>query len=254
MSQNQKGAARGSNSKDIVDVKGDPSKPNSYINIDSNEQKLAAYMVFNYISYLRILLVSWSVLKAVFLFEPIGKNMNKKGAFVLLRDEENAYKGVNPKTAWPLLKDDSKDQIRNKKSRHLACILMQLENDLNLMKRSLQDFNRTQQSTFRTRVMERLKCELPKVDFNPGAVEEDACQNTNLPEVSSPTLLFKGESRLESINRCWNLIKGFKYVSQAKVVVSKTLNERQIQGKLLQKPKHASNITVNETLRPLSGE
>lgn len=115
MSQNQKGAARGSSSQDIVDVKGDPSKPNSHINLDSNEQKLAAYMGFNYISYLRILLASWPVLKAVFLFEPIGKNMNKKGAFVLLPDEENTYKGVNPKTAWPLLKDDSKDQIRNKK-------------------------------------------------------------------------------------------------------------------------------------------
>jgi hypothetical protein len=72
------------------------------MNIDSNEQQIAAYLGFNDVSKLRILTLSWPVINAFLDFEIISKNMNKKTAFRLLYDNESQFRNVQWKKKWKI--------------------------------------------------------------------------------------------------------------------------------------------------------
>ena len=79
----------------------------TYINTESNEQKLSTYISFNDVAHARTLILSWPVLKAIKSFEPIARHMNKKKAFKLL-DAESLFQDVDLLEKWPIRSKDSK--------------------------------------------------------------------------------------------------------------------------------------------------
>jgi hypothetical protein len=103
----KKGAARLS-AATVIEKLGDPNHPETFLTIDSNEQKLGAYVGFNNVSHFRLLILSWPVLKAYLAFEPISKGMNRKTAFRLLHDDEEQFIAVNAEEKWPIVDTDSR--------------------------------------------------------------------------------------------------------------------------------------------------
>jgi hypothetical protein len=109
----RKGAARTSmtDSPDVVDKPSNPKYPSTFINIESNEWKLTAYIGFNDIAHARTLIMSWPVLKALTSSEPIARNINEKAAFKLLHSAEHLFQNVeDPLHKWPLHDTDTKEQ------------------------------------------------------------------------------------------------------------------------------------------------
>lgn len=120
---------------------GDPKVPGTFINIESNEQKIGSYLGFNDIVNIRRLALLWHVLKACLHFEKIAHHMNKNKAFRLLRDSEDIFSNVNHTEKWPILDTDNTDQLYLKKARHLAAILLRLERDFGVMRAASQAEN-----------------------------------------------------------------------------------------------------------------
>lgn len=188
---------------------GDPLNPSSFINIDSNEQQLAAYLGYNNVSKLRILALSWPVLEAIIDFDPISKNMNKKTAFRLLYDNESLYQNVRFRQKWPINfispEDDSNKHLPH---RWLACILLNLERNLQKMKIMSREMNTKQQ---KESVELYNACQnnqiISSIDFqDPTSDPAAAAGVLQNPELGA----YAGESRLERLNRCWNLLKYFR--------------------------------------------
>ncbi|PGH03059.1 hypothetical protein AJ80_08754 [Polytolypa hystricis UAMH7299] len=94
--KSKKGAARTSTRPTINKSPGDLKYPGSFLNIESNEQKLGAYLRYNDVACLRQLAITWLALKAFLTFAPIASNMNKKAAFRLIQDNEQSFIGVDP--------------------------------------------------------------------------------------------------------------------------------------------------------------
>ena len=135
--------------------------------------------------------------------------MNKKAAMRMLYDDETEFKGVNPRKKWPLEGKDTEKNIQNMKNRHLACILHQLEADI-LALETAKDKNKNQQKKVSSAFQKYFQGDaLPNVSYAPKDPQDNA------PTVYSPTLAFKEESRMESINRCWNILRYLRYCRQA---------------------------------------
>jgi hypothetical protein len=196
---------------------GDGKSPRSFIDIDGNEQQLAAYLGYNDVSQLRLLTMSWPVLNSILIFDKIAKNMNKRSALQLIHDRESDYVNVAMHEVWPISKEDDEATLKHKKSRWLAVILLLLEGDLKRL-RYMEGFKYFAQEqiraidTYREQNPERTD-QFPDVKYAaPGTIP-----NPERMEVTPPVLgPYKGEDRLESINRCWHLLKYFRACRAAK--------------------------------------
>ena len=156
--------------------------------------------------------MSWPVLVACIDFEMIITHMNKKTAMLLLYDGEDEFRDVDPKGEWPLKDAGTEEEKRNMKACHLACILLRLERDIYEMgtmeKKKNEELQKSVSSKF---AKEFPGMVVPRLGYPP----QDQKEKENAPEIRMPILAFKKEHRIESINRCWNLLRYFRYTRQA---------------------------------------
>lgn len=152
--------------------------------------------------------MTWPILNAVVAFDPIALNMNKKTAFRLIADSEATFRNVAYDEKWPLTADDNDVERQQKKGRHLACILIDLETDLQVMQDSDQEENSQRQKESAERYNEANRDraeEIPPIKYPPQGCKPE------LFEVSPPFLgPYEGESRMERLNRVWSLLKYFR--------------------------------------------
>jgi hypothetical protein len=168
--------------------------------------------------------MSWPVLGACMSFDEIALNMNKKAAILLIYDGEEEFKNVDPTKEWPLLETDTQgetlteDERRNRKTRHLACILLQLESDILKVGTMTREENEGRQQFLSPKFTTRFPgVVVPKLGYPP----HDLGEGEKAPELHLPTMSFEKEHRMESINRCWNLLKYFRYARQSGSAESK---------------------------------
>lgn len=182
----------------------------SFLVIESNEQKTAAYLGFGDTCHLRRLAVTWPVLRAYVAFDTISTNMNKKSAMHMLYDNEEEFKGADYKGLWPLLNEDSEEETKNKKSRHLACILLQMEADiLSLDKLDSTDSMERHWSISDVWTKTYPGKIIPELEYlTPSSTADSHC-------VRLPTLIFAVEHRMEAINRCWSILRYLRYCCQS---------------------------------------
>ena len=190
---------------------GIPANPSSYITIDGNEQQLAAYLGYNDVKQLRTLAMTWPVLSAVASFDPIAANMNRKNAFRLISDDEAKYKEIDhPERKWPINEGNNDTIKQQKKSRHLACILLNFENDLKVLQSTDQDWHMDMQRRSLdayNKKTEGHEVDVLDLDFSAPNTSPKPGRVAVSPPVLGP---YRGESRLEPINRCWLLLKYFR--------------------------------------------
>ena len=137
--------------------------------------------------------------------------MNKTTAFRQINDIENLLRDTNYLQQWPLKESDSEEQKIIKKGRHLACILLEMEKDFGRMETDTQENNRQTQRAYILAMRNRFPAagSLAEVDFlgEPSGV---------IREVKLPMLgPYKTESRIEPFNRCWSVLRYFRYCRQA---------------------------------------
>ncbi|RFU33505.1 hypothetical protein B7463_g2771, partial [Scytalidium lignicola] len=139
--------------------------------------------------------------------------MNKKTAFRLLADDEAMFTGTNAEEQWPINADDAPHVVKNKKNRHLACILLQLETDLTLMKTFSQSDNENKQASILSEFKQVISDKIPEMRF----ALRNAIPDSKLYQIHHPSLgPHENEHRIESINRCWNILKYLRSCRQAK--------------------------------------
>jgi hypothetical protein len=198
----RKSAARLSiGDSDTPDKPGDLRYPGTFINIESNEQKVGAYIGFNDVAHARTLILSWPVMKAIKSFQPIAHNMSKKRAFKLIADAEGLFKDVeDPINRWPI-------------RRYLACFLIRMEEDLRQMAVMQTRENQAKQDTWYREFCEIFPgAVIAKVGFSASHLEDNSTplSSPSIPVVRAPIVgPYAQENRLEPINRCWNILKYF---------------------------------------------
>jgi hypothetical protein len=196
---------------------GNPKSPRTFLNNYQNESLLGAYLGYNITADVRILMSSWPVLRAMRHFGFISKNLNKKIAFILLKSQPSSYQGVDFETKYPIAGGMTDIDIKAHKDRRLACILETLLDDIRTMAANSNPANQQAQTKWRAEFMAAYASPeldigngpndfVPVVDFDPSTKEN------SLPVVKIPTLTLRSEDRLESLNRCWLLIKYFEHV------------------------------------------
>jgi hypothetical protein len=208
----KKGTSRKSSKPAVVELPGNPTQPGSFLNIETNEQKLAAYLGYENVCELRRLAMSWPVLEAYIDFDTIATNMNKKAAMRFIYNGEDEFKNVDPTKEWPLEERDTEDERRIKKARYLACILLRLERGILAIGTINRTKNVGRQQVMSARFTQYFPGEeVPKLGYPP----QDPRDKT--PDIRLPRLSFEKEHRMESINRCWNILKYFRYTRQAAI-------------------------------------
>lgn len=138
------------------DVPGNPNRPGTFLSVEHDEQKLAAYLGFHHTSHLRKLALTWPVTKAFLQFDRLDLHTDdaKEGTFYALRDLGNTrgflwrIYSANPIQEWPVCKEDrvledwasrtkdlSREEFRRQATRKLhryariAHILLHMETD-----------------------------------------------------------------------------------------------------------------------------
>jgi len=156
--------------------------------------------------------VTWPVLTAVGSFEGIAAHLSKNKAFTLLYDAESIFTDVrNPWKQWPPDDRDSRQQIQNKRARYLACILIRMEKDL----RHMMAIDASQNQPLQRQCVVGFRARFPNVAIPPVAFAASTADRA-LPIVRSPTLgPYADEHRLEVLNRCWNLLRYYRYCRQS---------------------------------------
>ncbi|OJJ38676.1 hypothetical protein ASPWEDRAFT_24587 [Aspergillus wentii DTO 134E9] len=172
--------------------------PSTFLSIESNEQKIGAYLGYDDASELRKLAVSWPVLKAYGKYEAISKGLSRRLAFRLIQGNEEMFTKVNADEKWPLAQST---EPKKDSARHLAALLLTLEDDLKIY-RSDPKVNGNKTKKYR----DSFKASYPDLPL-------PAKSPKAIPPNLGP-LLELGESRLESINRCWSILKYMKYTKQ----------------------------------------
>ena len=221
----KKGAARASSSSKIIEVAGRPDHPGTFISIESNEQKLGAYLGFNDVANLRLIAISWPVLKAMIRYEPISQHLSRNASFRLLHDAEMKYTDVDPDEKWPFLETEENNLLVQKKSRHLCCILLDLEMDLKSLPSSSNNTIIQRSYTVSFRNHNGHQKQPPDIDYE---VKEGSLSLVNFPELGPR----HNESRLESINRCWLLLRYFKWCQSTSGVWEKRFSATALRSKI----------------------
>ena len=126
-----------------------------------------------------------------------------------LNDDEAQFKDLKPE--WVQAENDTPDIRKHKLARELAHTLW-------VMVDRLEGFNRLSRAEHDSRhkkVLASFKeeienIELPDVEYPPA---RDLAIH---PLITAPKLIFQGESRMETYNRCWCLLKYFQYCRSSK--------------------------------------
>jgi hypothetical protein len=145
-------------------------------------------------------------MKAYPRFDASCRGLSRKNPFSLVLGDEKAYTDVNPDVKWPLSdKSDTTIQYR-----HMAAILVQVEKDL-------KDYRFTPQHNFTKNLRYRTQFKNQYTDLTIAGFN-GKCPPPELGPLEK-------EHRLESINRCWVLLKYMMYSIQAKCWNSRFSND-----------------------------
>jgi hypothetical protein len=202
-------------------------------------------------------------MKAIKSFQPIAHNMSKKRAFKLIADAEGLFKDVeDPLDKWPIHKTDTKAQIQNKRSRYLACFLIRMEEDLRQMEVMQPRENQVKQDTWYREFCEIFPgAVIAKVGFSTSHLKDNSTplSSPSIPVVRAPILgPYAQENRLEPINRCWNILKYFRYCCQSKddvwqsrfsaegITQSILINEKHVPS-WMRKPEEPTWVSISKT-------
>ena len=136
-------------------------------------------------------------------------------AFRQLNDNED-LKNADYLKEWPIYEGGSKEQLRAKKGRHLGCILLQIEKDFATIKIDTQQNNRLTQGTYVITIRNKFPNAEPlsAIDFPKKIGEPSGVTREDLIVKSSILGPYEIESRIEPLNRCWNVLKYFRYCRQ----------------------------------------
>ncbi|KAK2762144.1 hypothetical protein FQN54_001151 [Arachnomyces sp. PD_36] len=187
----RKGSRRLTSAQNVVEAPGDLANPGSYIKCENNEQQFTAYLV----------------MKAYATFEPIARNMSKNAIYTLIRDGPADIRGAEPSEKWAIHDDDSDVVRTNKRVRHIACCLMQMEEDVHRYLAMTEEENRASN-------MEHLQYFAEKYIY---IYPEHKPPGTEPLPIPTPNLgPYNGENHLELINRCWNILQNLRFVQHAK--------------------------------------
>ncbi|KAJ5191943.1 uncharacterized protein N7498_010928 [Penicillium cinerascens] len=112
----------------VNDVPGNPNRPATFLSVEHDEQKLAAYLGFHHTSHLRKLALTWPVTQAFLKFDRLNLHTDdaKEGTFYVLRDFENTrgflwrIYSVNPSLEWPIRKEDRALEDRASRAKDLS--------------------------------------------------------------------------------------------------------------------------------------
>ncbi|XHG09858.1 hypothetical protein AWENTII_012895 [Aspergillus wentii] len=192
----QKKGASATAKRPTIEEPGRPQDPATFLTIENNEQKVAGYVGYSDVADLRRLAMSWPLLKAYPRFSKISVGLARKTAFRLIHESENDYLDVDADQKWPV-EENSPTSVR---SRHLACLLLDLETDLKKYR-----FEPEENSEKNKNFFKNFKCddlELPS-EVDPKAPPPDLGPHPR-------------EHRLEAINRCFCLLKYMKGTCQLK--------------------------------------
>lgn len=148
---------------------------------------------------------------------PVAPNMRKSIAFRFLGDDYNAFCNVaDPAAQWRILETDNDEHRQNKKARQLAAILVNLKQDIETMDSTSAGGNFSLQDKY-SKVFHEL---YPQKDYPLPEIRYQADENidtSNVELINKPTLgPLKDETNLEPFNRCWQLMKYFRAIIQAK--------------------------------------
>lgn len=182
----------------MVDSPGDPARVGSFLACHENENKTAAYLDFQNTADLRTAAISWPVLKGLRLLRGVPAYTTVKHVLSLLHRDLGAYQNVdNLGARYPLDSEGGKHQ-------QVACILSNMVNDFEAIAILGQEENQTRQAE----ALSALQAVQPKLNKLP---------TVDVHSMTAPSLgPLQGESRLEAHNRCWMLLKYFKYCQAMK--------------------------------------
>lgn len=223
---------KGITGKDAInDCPGRSSDPSTFIETEGNEQKTAAYVGYSQVAHLRQLVISWPLMKSYPRFDAVCRGLSRKSAFLLILSNEDAYTGVKPDQKWPL-GDNPDSTIR---SRHIAAILLDVEKDLKDF-RFAPATNASKNSRFRNEFTQKY----PDLTI--------ATYNRKCPPPELGPL--EKEHRLESINRCWALLRYMRNCIQSKCWDSRFGNDG-VTVKVSVAPSHIPGwMRAADTLNP----
>ncbi|EPE25141.1 hypothetical protein GLAREA_11722 [Glarea lozoyensis ATCC 20868] len=197
-----------------------------YIDIDNDEQKLAAYFGYSDVAHLRALAMSYHVLWVYHSFKYIARNLSKEPTLRLLDDEELTFHNVVDRNSkWPvfgIFKDADPENI----VRHLACILVNLKWDLEKLKSDTAQNNGELQKrlhTFSGSILLRENSgnivSIPNINFEPTAATDPSKAFCNVDFLLGPVL--PHENKIETFNRLWNLLRYIRDTLQSNTWVEK---------------------------------
>ncbi|OBT86897.1 hypothetical protein VE02_03857 [Pseudogymnoascus sp. 03VT05] len=195
---------------------GDSQNPKTFI-IETSEQRLCGYIGYKETLQLRLLLVSWPVIKAFLSFNLIAERVGRNRVFHLLYDAEHMFTNVDFETKWEIAKDDSPKEKSNKKDCQVASILIQLESDIHTLGTLREKEHILLQQHYADEYeLSFPGAELPQIKFVPGE-DGDISRCVQLPTLGPLEM----EERLEAINRCWLILKYVRYCRQGNYLESR---------------------------------
>lgn len=140
---------------------------------------------------------AWPFVKAYIEFAPIAKGVRKGAVLRLISSSETTLFNYDPTPFWARYKnlpDTDYNGLATDKEiiKHIAWVLLHMENDFNLYALDSEANNKALSEQYRPFMAEKTGKSVP-----------DSVARCPVP-VLGP---FNGEGRLESLNRCWNLLR-----------------------------------------------
>lgn len=176
-------------------VPGDPQRPKTFLSFEANEKKVAAYLGLRHTSLLRQLLLTWPVIKAFLDFDQVAEGGRNARAFTLIVEQEAEIYQASRFEKWPL--GDQVKMTGNDRPVHfhIASILLHMEADI-----------KAYIAEEETVKVEKNEAALGQLSQRTGLNVPARCTGCPIPALGPLGV----ESRLESINRCWALLRVFK--------------------------------------------
>lgn len=188
-----------------VERAGDPDHPVTFITVKEDEQKMAGYLGFTHTTQFRQLCLTWPVILAFLAFEAHASNIRKQQVLELTfrwRECEQVIVQMNL-DGWLQFTTNfinSSEGSRYNESTVLAVwIILRFENDLRIYAASDAPFNTGESESCLALLAETLGRDVPS-----------RCLGLPMPNLGP----LPGEHRLESINRCYNLLRWLTTIEQ----------------------------------------
>lgn len=169
----------------------------SFITIRDDEAKLAGYLGFTNTTQLRQLVYAWPVVKAYVEFSQDANNVRKGGILKMINKSESDIFQDDPSKYWDLFNDSTENEQAGavtaaETRRHIAWVILHMENDFKLYAADSEANN--------IAMSEQFRLQLFRAVHKPVAPSVLRCP---VPALGP----FEGEQRLESLSRCWNLLR-----------------------------------------------